>query len=92
MVKVYLYTENDVLSYSSSKVIAWTDTQTRLKLLTIRIREWDTTQNFSLYKVSDRPKGVPLYLYWMYSEEFNTCTVKALEFCGIRLKMNEKIH
>ena len=28
MVKMYLYTENEVPSYSSSKVIAWTDTQT----------------------------------------------------------------
>ena len=28
MVKMYLYTEDEVPSYSSSKVIAWTDTQT----------------------------------------------------------------
>ena len=28
MIKMYLYTKNDVPSFSSSKVIAWTDTQT----------------------------------------------------------------
>ena len=54
MVKTYLYTENEVPSYSGSKVIAWTDRQTdrwtdtqtdiqtfrqtRVKLLPTRIR------------------------------------------------------
>ena len=46
MVKMYLYTEDEVPSYSSSKVIAWTDTQTDrqtdrqtwVKLLPIRTR------------------------------------------------------
>ena len=33
MVKMYLHTKNEVPSYSGSKVIAWTDRQTRVKLL-----------------------------------------------------------
>ena len=38
VVKMYLYTENKVPNCSSSKVKAWTDTQTWVKLLPIRIR------------------------------------------------------
>ena len=32
MVKMYLHAENEVPSYSGSKVIAWTDRQTQVKL------------------------------------------------------------
>ena len=61
MVKMYLYNEDEVPSYSSSKVIAWTDTQTDtqtdkqtwVKLLPIHMRIVKTWVSNTLYKMEE---------------------------------------
>ena len=51
MVKMYLHTKNEVPSYSSSKVIAWTDRQTRVKLLPSAYADGENMNNIHVQEL-----------------------------------------
>ena len=50
MVKMYLHTKNEVPSYSSSKVIAWTDRQTYTETDSNEIITYTHTQMVKMYQ------------------------------------------
>ena len=55
MIKMYLYTKNEVPSFSSSKVIAWTDTQTDTQKDTQTDTQTDTQKDTQTDTQTHRP-------------------------------------